>query len=1269
MTNKVVHIHLISGQVLKITDTGTSNYLIRQGASNTGLKRLFVKKTDNTIEIYTSEDNAAPDVVIENFSAMGGSQIYGVNEQGVEQAYEWVPSDGGDWQTLSLEPAAAAISPLSSNAFALLGVGASTATGGNGESQHETEADQPTPEEPTQTDTRVSGQVMAGPVIATHQLSVKLYAADGMTLLGESTLNNHGEFSISLASTYSGAVIARVFDANDGVDYMDEAGQSARDLDGVLLAAAVVVSGTALVLNITPVTTIAVHRMGGHTAGNAPVQLTASEVMAKNRAVADAFGLVDLTSSVIVAAINADGSDNSAQANAYGKVLAALSGVDMLRSQTTQSTIEYVSNTLASGAMSASLQADLINGARMSGQEVSTVIDPSSVAVYDALGDVLDTIEIAALRPAVAAQLTSAQVATVSQMTDIHPDMVRVIKIEAIGLRVSELSDAQLAALSVEQVQGLSRAQINALSPTQLELLGFDLVSLSMNLSSDTGDSGFSGSSTDGLTADRTVQVNGLSAGDSWEYTLNGGATWQTGSGSTFELTDTNKPVWSFYKDGDELKIRSYVNGSEQFELRLGSSGALSDISDLSNGGLRMVSDHLGDVHTDRVLQWTLWDHQLTNSAYSGDKRFNVTQAGNGTGDFQPTVTVDINRAGVIDVWSTPDKQWQVPGFTQDMAALTRYEFVADGVIKVRHLVQVGDVTLNGTASTLNQAYFENWLPFLKNGNGGFTGMALELNASGGVVQGYSALDSTYPHYPSWTYNTTKGYAVVYNENAPGSTLAIGVVFGTGTSSDGRAALNTMRWDTGIGVLPSLQANQPLQNGAVIDSSYYLVMRPGLSSELTTLVSNYAALATAPTIWQPDETPDDLTSGLIERLSSYRTGTPPTELTDSLSDLVTVSGSPSSVDWPTLSAAGAVPSPNANTYANLAAADGQFGAYAINQVQVRLTDRVGHTANTSQWRVDDQAPVIGLGEITVKEDWANGTLVFDANSLAILDTSSSRLTSVSLVSANGPAGQALALTDLDLVRNGDVWTLNLKNSGANKSGTVQVAVVATDATGLTTEGQISVKVAAVDDKPTIPNGLVAVTTARDTPIAFQISSKVSGLITDPDNPTTVKGIAINWIQTTSAQGTWEWSTDNSAWTAVPIDLQTNNYASALYLNASDYLRFTPQSEFAGQLGLVFRAAADLMPDTASGTRLNQATHISTNQMTQDVGYFWTTVNAPVVIGGTTAASLTESDAAQSASGTLSVSDPNSAQTFVAQSSVAGSNGYGSFSLDANGAWT
>ncbi|MDB5823804.1 MAG: hypothetical protein JWR21_2508, partial [Herminiimonas sp.] len=64
------------------------------------------------------------------------------------------------------------------------------------------------------------------------------------------------------------------------------------------------------------------------------------------------------------------------------------------------------------------------------------------------------------------------------------------------------------------------------------------------------------------------------------------------------------------------------------------------------------------------------------------------------------------------------------------------------------------------------------------------------------------------------------------------------------------------------------------------------------------------------------------------------------------------------------------------------------------------------------------------------------------------------------------------------------------------------------------------------------------------------------------------------------------------------------------------------------------------------------------------------LNIPAVIGGASTAALTETDAILTTTGTLTSSDADgTANLFVAQSNVAGSNGYGHFSIGTNGVWS
>ncbi|MEI6639197.1 MAG: VCBS domain-containing protein, partial [Chlorobium sp.] len=88
-----------------------------------------------------------------------------------------------------------------------------------------------------------------------------------------------------------------------------------------------------------------------------------------------------------------------------------------------------------------------------------------------------------------------------------------------------------------------------------------------------------------------------------------------------------------------------------------------------------------------------------------------------------------------------------------------------------------------------------------------------------------------------------------------------------------------------------------------------------------------------------------------------------------------------------------------------------------------------------------------------------------------------------------------------------------------------------------------------------------------------------------------------------------------------------------------------------------------------GTNYTDSLTVSTADGTQQVVTVTIAgLNDAAVITGTSTASLTETKTTLAATGTLSVTDVDSAATFVAQRNVAGSNGYGHFTIGANGVW-
>jgi VCBS repeat-containing protein len=125
--------------------------------------------------------------------------------------------------------------------------------------------------------------------------------------------------------------------------------------------------------------------------------------------------------------------------------------------------------------------------------------------------------------------------------------------------------------------------------------------------------------------------------------------------------------------------------------------------------------------------------------------------------------------------------------------------------------------------------------------------------------------------------------------------------------------------------------------------------------------------------------------------------------------------------------------------------------------------------------------------------------------------------------------------------------------------------------------------------------------------------------------------------------------------------------------------FVAQSNVAGSNGygqftLATNGTWTYTANTAHNEFVDGTTYTDTLTVTSADG---TTSTITVNILGTNDAAvitpavvnLTESDAVLTTGGTLAISDVDSAATFIAQSNVAGSNGYGSFTLATNGTWT
>ncbi|PUE50172.1 hypothetical protein B9Z45_15060, partial [Limnohabitans sp. 2KL-17] len=183
----------------------------------------------------------------------------------------------------------------------------------------------------------VSGMLTGGPVISGSRLKVVLYKADGSLINGTEAastalVDDQGRYSINVGS-YTGVVIAKVVDDNGTApDYMDEATGVAVDLNANYMAVGVVDSAN-LTLHINPLTTLAAIKAGLQADGSGTV--TADQVVKANAAIAKAVGLTGVLTTLLPDVTN----DDKPGANAIGRVLAALSGLDAMHGGDAQTTL------------------------------------------------------------------------------------------------------------------------------------------------------------------------------------------------------------------------------------------------------------------------------------------------------------------------------------------------------------------------------------------------------------------------------------------------------------------------------------------------------------------------------------------------------------------------------------------------------------------------------------------------------------------------------------------------------------------------------------------------------------------------------------------------------------------------------------------------------------------------------------------------------------------------------------------------------------------
>ncbi|BCG82049.1 beta strand repeat-containing protein [Mesorhizobium sp. 113-3-3] len=222
---------------------------------------------------------------------------------------------------------------------------------------------------------------------------------------------------------------------------------------------------------------------------------------------------------------------------------------------------------------------------------------------------------------------------------------------------------------------------------------------------------------------------------------------------------------------------------------------------------------------------------------------------------------------------------------------------------------------------------------------------------------------------------------------------------------------------------------------------------------------------------------------------------------------------------------------------------------------------------------------------------------------------------------------------------GGVWTFTLNNNNAAVQA-LNVGQHLTDTFTVTTiDGTpqvVTVTINGTNDAAVI-SGVVTGTVVEAGGVGNAIpgTPTASGALTDTDvdnTPNTFQAVAAG-AASDNGYGTYQMTT-GGIWTFT----LNNNNAAVQALNVGQHLT-----------------------DTFTVTTIDGTPQVVTVTING--------TNDAAVISGTSTTALTETNAAQNTGGTLVATDPDSSNAFVTQTNVAGSNGYGTFSIDATGHWT
>lgn len=499
----------------------------------------------------------------------------------------------------------------------------------------------------TATNAVANGGIVAGPVLASNDLVVHLYAADGTTQIGTATVNSTGQYTAELGN-YTGVVIAKVSSTGAGADYLDEATGQEVDLGAHVLTAIGVASATGLTLSINPLTTIAAQIAGVGADGSVSGSITAADVQSANETVAAAFGIQGslIAPTTLTAVIDVHGVAN-AQADAYGKVLAVLSGLDEINGGDLQAAIQTFAADLTSnnGQLSATSKFSLVVAAQdaqlvgvssglasaigslaqIEASDIQEVISSGRANFSDnelasALSSVLGTAEPIRLEDidAVIASITAANSATdlqsltqaagryIAMSSGVGVNLIEAEGGVALYLQGLGLAEGDSVSVSIQDPNAVFDNGVVELGNLVVASDGHTVVLPDLSQWLWTFDTA---TETNGAPLSLTVTHNGTSLIGTFEVDMNAPSE-MTRNSLTVEPTG----YWSGYTNGSNGSIilqepqSGWIQG-DHWQYKIGSEGSWVDGHDFVNGQATLsLSDGIYGTSTDNKIYLRTYD-------------------------------------------------------------------------------------------------------------------------------------------------------------------------------------------------------------------------------------------------------------------------------------------------------------------------------------------------------------------------------------------------------------------------------------------------------------------------------------------------------------------------------------------------------------------------------------------------------------------------------------------------------------------------------------